>query len=369
MNKAVISHLTPPPGHRLLVMSDIHGDLTLLRRLLASAHLSPDDLLVLLGDLLEKGPESLATLRFVMELSRTHQVFPVNGNCDDLVVGFVDGREELPDAFFRYYLGLYRNRSTLVQMGLEAGLSDIEMEDFPHFRAVLRERFQPELDFLRGFPTVIDTPKLLFVHGGVPSDRNMESLDAWQCMKNDHFALQDFSLSKLCVVGHTPTTMYNPFIPCSNPFFQREKGLLSIDGGRSVKIDGQLNLVIFPDAYSTEFTSLYADGLPTVTAVEGQEPSPQSINLRWSHNRLQLLEQGPEFSRCLHKESGQTVEILTEYLYTDTKGVLRCEDSTDYLLPVARGDTLSVVRHTSRGLLAKRGGVTGWYRGQFLAPL
>ena len=53
MNKAVISHLTPPPGHRLLVMSDIHGDLTLLRRLLASAHLSPDDLLVLLGDLLE----------------------------------------------------------------------------------------------------------------------------------------------------------------------------------------------------------------------------------------------------------------------------------------------------------------------------
>ena len=63
------------------------------------------------------------------------------------------------------------------------------------------------------------------------------------------------------------------------------------------------------------------------------------------------------------------MEILTEYLYTDTKGVLRCEDSTDYLLPVARGDTLSVVRHTSRGLLAKKGGVTGWYRGQFLAPL
>ena len=42
----------------------------------------------------------------------------------------------------------------------------------------------------------------------------------------------------------------------------------------------------------------------------------------------------------------------------------RCEDSTDYRLPVEPGDALSIVRATSRGYLAKKAGVTGWYTGR-----
>ena len=52
-------------------------------------------------------------------------------------------------------------------------------------------------------------------------------------------------------------------------------------------------------------------------------------------------------------------------------GVLRqgpagpyCLDSTDYLLPVRAGDRLAIVRRTSRGALAKKDGVTGWYLGK-----
>ena len=42
----------------------------------------------------------------------------------------------------------------------------------------------------------------------------------------------------------------------------------------------------------------------------------------------------------------------------------RCEDSTDDRLPVEPGDALSIVRATSRGYLAKKAGVTGWYTGR-----
>lgn len=363
MKKASVQQLNLPRGRRVLVVSDVHGDLPLFRKLLDKAGFSREDILFVLGDLLEKGAHSLDTLRYLMALSRSHTVHVLNGNCDDLVTGFVDGREELPDKFFRYYLGTFGEKCTLVQMGREAGLTDHDMADYPRFRAVLRERFALEFAFLRSFPIIIDTPNLLFVHGGIPSEEGMDKLDAWRCMKNDDFALQDFYLSKWCVVGHTPATLYRPHIPCANPYFSAEKRLVSIDGGCSIKPDGQLNLLVIPDGYSTDFSFFSADNLPTVTALTAQAPSPESVNIRWGHNTLELVEGGGEFSLCRHPESGRTVFVLTHYLYKDKDGSLRCQDSTDYLLPVTPGDTLSLVLRTSRGILAKKDGVTGWYSG------
>lgn len=58
------------PGRRVLAISDIHGNLPFLKGVLAKAgYAAGKDVLVLVGDLLEKGQESLATLRYIMELS------------------------------------------------------------------------------------------------------------------------------------------------------------------------------------------------------------------------------------------------------------------------------------------------------------
>ena len=77
-----------------------------------------------------------------------------------------------------------------------------------------------------------------------------------------------------------------------------------------------------------------------------------------------MLERGPELSLCRHLETGRVLPILTSYLYDSPEG-LRCEDSTDYLLPVVPGDCLSIVARTGEmGTLVKKNGVTGWYRGR-----
>ena len=54
---------------------------------------------------------------------------------------------------------------------------------------------------------------------------------------------------------------------------------------------------------------------------------------------------------------------MTEYLW-EKDGETYCEDSTDYLLPVAPGDRLSVVRQISDRALCKKDGATGWYFGR-----
>ena len=77
-----IERLEVAPQRRILVTSDVHGHLAHLKSVLAQAHFGGDDLLVIAGDLLEKGPEVLATLRYAMELGRTHAVICLAGNVD-----------------------------------------------------------------------------------------------------------------------------------------------------------------------------------------------------------------------------------------------------------------------------------------------
>mgnify|MGYP000459463519 CR=1 FL=1 len=103
MDRAIVIHPTFPAGRRIVAVSDIHGNLPFFRALLDKIALTPEDILVLVGDLLEKGQESLALLRYVMDLCRTHTVYPLCGNCDGLVYRFFRG-DELDGRFFSFYL-------------------------------------------------------------------------------------------------------------------------------------------------------------------------------------------------------------------------------------------------------------------------
>ena len=77
----------------------------------------------------------------------------------------------------------------------------------------------------------------------------------------------------------------------------------------------------------------------------------------------EVLEEGEELSLCRHLETGRTLYILNRYLRMGPDG-LWCEDSTDYRLPVAPGDELTLVARTKTGFLCKKDGVTGWYYGR-----
>ena len=169
---------------------------------------------MLVGDILEKGPDSLGLLRDILELSQDHTILPVCGNCDGLVLRFFE--DDLWDqGFFRVYLPAHPE-SILRQMAREAGFD--RWDDLPRLRECLRRTFPWVWDWLRSLPTILESEHLVFVHGGVPSLDRMEELDAWHCMKNDDYWGQDHSFAhtgKYVVVGHWPVTLYDP--PASPP--------------------------------------------------------------------------------------------------------------------------------------------------------
>lgn len=359
MDRAVVIHPNFPPGRRIVAISDIHGNLPFFRALLDKISLTPEDILVLVGDLLEKGQESLTLLRYVMDLCRTHTVYPLCGNCDGLVYRFFRG-DELDGRFFSFYLPQHPE-STLRQLAREGGFD--QTEDLPRLRADLRAAYPEEHLFLSRMPTVLETEHLVFVHGGVPSLEHMDRLDRWGCMKNDDFLGQGHVFDKWVIVGHWPVTLYHPDIQSAAPILLPGRRIASIDGGCVLKVDGQLNALILPQEDSQDFTWTAWDGLPTATALDGQEPSADPLNIRWGRSAVEVLEKGEELSLCRHLETGRTLYILNQYLRTGPKGVW-CEDSTDYRLPVSPGDELTLVARTKTGFLCKKDGVTGWYYGR-----
>lgn len=65
-----VRKITVPKGHRIIITSDIHGNLSYLKGLLDKVSFSKEDYFFIAGDLVEKGGDSLATLRYLMELER-----------------------------------------------------------------------------------------------------------------------------------------------------------------------------------------------------------------------------------------------------------------------------------------------------------
>lgn len=361
--KARVVRTDFPSGRRVLAISDLHGNPPFFRGVLEAARYTPEDILVLVGDLIEKGPDSLELLRMVMELAQRNTVYCLRGNCDDLVWEFVQEERSAPDAFYRHYLKMWGERCTLIQMAREAGCPFRGPEDLESLRQAVKDRFARELDFLGSLPEILVTPHYLFVHGGVADEDRLEGLEAWRCMKNDDFLSQGHSFRRWCIVGHWPVTLYHSDVPTARPLLLHDRHIASIDGGCSLQQDGQLNALELPRSPGGPFAWYAYDGMPTAVALDSQDPSADPVNIRWGRSAMEVLKRGEPLSLCRHLETGRVLEVLTDYLYRQD-GAICCKDSTDYRLLVAPGDVLTVIRRLPDRTLVKKEGVTGWYFGR-----
>lgn len=352
------------PGRRVIAVSDIHGNLPFLKGVLETVQFTQDDVLVIVGDLLEKGNQSLDTLRYVMELGRTHTVYTLCGNCDYIDQCFLSG-PELDGPLWPVLHQFWRERSVLIQMAAEVGLPiPAGAEEMPALRAALLDRFPAETGFLLGLPHILEAGSFIFVHGGVPREDNLEGLDAYECMKNDDFLGQGRSFRKWVVVGHWPVTLYDAHIQRSAPLIDYDRRIASIDGGCVLKLDGQLNALLIPDVYGDGVACAWYDGLPAATALDGQEPSSDPINIRWSDSVVEVLGEEGDCVLIRHPATGRELWLPRDFVSVWRDGKTHTEDATDYALPVSPGDRLCLVRRTCRGLLVKRAGITGWYYGR-----
>ena len=361
---AKIERLELAPRQRILVVSDVHGNVPYLEGVLRKAGFCDADALILDGDFLEKGKESLRMLRIVMALSERGNTHALLGNCDDWHTIYSDEWPEDGDEQVLRYM-LRRKSGLLWDMCNDAGLDPFEMESLTAVKAQLKERYAAEWAFLASLPYAIETENFIFAHASVRPGKKLSEHTPAELKHCDHFLTRGWRFDKWIVVGHWPVMLYGEERVSANPIIDREKKIISIDGGCVLKDDGQLNCLVIPDKDSEDFGWVAYDPFPERLALDDQTGSERSYYIRWGDSRVEVLQRGEEFSHCRHVRTGYEMDILTRYLFTENR-FTDCNDCTDYVLAVREGDRLSIVEETSRGVFAKANGVSGWYFGRLL---
>jgi hypothetical protein len=368
--KTTIRKVEIPENTRLIVTSDIHGHYDYLKKLLDKVRFSGNDILFIVGDLIEKGPFSLKTLRYIMSLSAAYTVYTLMGNVDALrLLIFDDDSTKGCEGLFEYiqYMDKHWGGCIFSDMCGELDFTVHAAEDIPALKAAIRVSFLAELDFLRQLPTMIETQNFIFVHGGIPSEHidQYAETDAFQYLKIDAFMEKGYAFNKYVVVGHWPVTLYNDEIAAFNPIVDKHRKIISIDGGCGLKRDGQLNALIIPDIYSEDFTYEAYDAFPAAYAQTTQAASADSIYIRYIDNKIKILARGYEFSYVKHESTGCELWILTDCIFSNGNNSenAACDDYTNYKLQVSIGDKLSIIKKTSKGYLVKKDGISGWFDG------
>lgn len=83
---------------KLFIVGDVHGMLEPLCALIEKLAIQPEDKLVFVGDLIDKGPDSAGVIRFVEELRQTglHDTIVVEGNHENRMRRYLCNLQERP---------------------------------------------------------------------------------------------------------------------------------------------------------------------------------------------------------------------------------------------------------------------------------
>lgn len=126
---------------RTMIIGDVHGCLRELRSLMDLLRPSPDDEIIFVGDLVDKGDDSPGVIRFVRELSQRHRVVVIEGNHEEK----------------------HRRHRRNVSRGVvrEGEVNEITSNLSPE-----------DIHFMEGFVPFhkVEQHNILVVHGGMPSN-------------------------------------------------------------------------------------------------------------------------------------------------------------------------------------------------------
>lgn len=82
-------------AQRVIAIGDIHGCLAAFQALLAAIEVRSHDQLVVLGDVIDRGPDSRGVLELIFELETRCELICLLGNHEQMLIDVIDGRMSL----------------------------------------------------------------------------------------------------------------------------------------------------------------------------------------------------------------------------------------------------------------------------------
>ena len=202
-----------PDGTRYYVVGDIHGRLDLFDAMIKaiedddSSRPDAESHVILLGDLVDRGPDSAGVVKRTRKWQRKRNVRVLAGNHEEMMLGAFDRPEVL-----RHFLK-HGGRETVLSYGLsKKQFNAMNLDEL--FKLMPKLIPQSERDYIASFEEMIVAGDYLFVHAGIDPKLPLEEQKRKDLLWiRDRFLKYEGPLDKVVVHGHT---IFERVMDCGN---------------------------------------------------------------------------------------------------------------------------------------------------------
>ncbi|KAB2332070.1 hypothetical protein F7731_17385 [Cytobacillus depressus] len=352
-----VHKLNLDPNRRIIIISDIHASLSLFINLLEKVRYHKDDYLFIIGDLCEKGKNSLEVVRYVKKMTeQSENVFVTKGNCDILYRYVLDGDERI-----LHYMKVKRN-SILNEMLEEQEQSLTDFNQIQQLAQYYKTYFKEELDWIESLPVAFETEDFIMIHAGIENREDWTETDESAAVAIDSFYDKGHQANKTVIVGHWPAVNYRFGSESSNnPLIDLQKNIIAIDGGNQIKADGQLNALIIEN---NEFSFEFVDELQEAISVKKEyiDETHRVGTVTYPDYEMNVICEDQYFTLCRNVKLGIDQWVKNEYLLANEEGVFCKSDLSTTFLSVQKGEQVKVLDSQQTGylLVKKLNGLVGW---------
>lgn len=232
------------------VISDLHGHYDLLLKLLKIISFNDNDILYIIGDICDRGPDSLKILFFIQQHKN---IVLIKGNHEymwqeALYYGVVYDDFDYPSQALKLWLA-NGGATTIKNIRDYLQKDKFKYEDY----RVLRTAFLKELyEYLVNLPNYIEIEvnkqNYVLVHAGIDVRYPLEkqSLNDLLWIRERFYNARG-DLTKTYIFGHTPTALLNEDHSFNVWFDRVNDNKIGIDGGLAGGAVGQLNCLCLDD--------------------------------------------------------------------------------------------------------------------------
>lgn len=192
-------------GERVYAIGDIHGRIDLFDSLIegieqddASRHAARTTV-ILLGDLIDRGPDSAAVVARAKEWAKCRQVEFIKGNHEEMLISSMSDVDVL-----RGFLK-YGGRETILSYGVDpVALRDADFDELQQM--MIAAIPQDDIDFLDSFQKFVQIGDYLFVHAGIRPNTPLQHQLGKDCRWiREPFLSHDGDFGAFVIHGHTIT--------------------------------------------------------------------------------------------------------------------------------------------------------------------
>ena len=165
-----------------LVIGDIHGCLTAFETMMEVVNPKRDDLVVTLGDYVDRGPQSRGVIETLLEMKETHHLVTLMGNHEIQMIRALETRQDRE----RFLSGICGGQDTLDSYG--GGFEDVP---------------ESHWEFIRATKLYHELERHILVHAGVESNLPVDQQDQETYYYQRFYSQRPHQSGKTVVCGHT----------------------------------------------------------------------------------------------------------------------------------------------------------------------